>query len=71
MAGVARLLGQRVREVVGIDIDASGWREEPGLTVAVPSGEEPSFADLQHFVEEALQRFPLFRRLLSYSFAIA
>jgi ubiquinone/menaquinone biosynthesis C-methylase UbiE len=44
--GVARLLRQRVREVVGVDVEASdNWREEPGLTFAVADAEQLPFAD--------------------------
>jgi ubiquinone/menaquinone biosynthesis C-methylase UbiE len=44
--GVARLLRQRVREVVGIDVEASdAWREEPGLTFAVANAERLPFGD--------------------------
>ena len=44
--GVARLLRQRVREVVAVDVEASAaWREEPGLTFAVADAEELPFAD--------------------------
>jgi ubiquinone/menaquinone biosynthesis C-methylase UbiE len=44
--GVARLLRQRVREVVAIDVEASPtWREEPGLTFTVADAEQLPFAD--------------------------
>jgi ubiquinone/menaquinone biosynthesis C-methylase UbiE len=44
--GVARLLHQRVREAVGVDVEASAtWREEPGLTFTVADAEQLPFAD--------------------------
>ena len=45
--GVARLLRQRVREVVGIDVDGSpAWSgEEPGLSFTVANAEQLPFAD--------------------------
>jgi ubiquinone/menaquinone biosynthesis C-methylase UbiE len=45
--GVARLLRQRVREVVAIDVDGStAWREEePGLSFTVANAEQLPFAD--------------------------
>ena len=44
--GVARLLRQRVREVVGVDVEAAAaWREEPGLTFTVADAEQLPFAD--------------------------
>ncbi|MDX6407402.1 MAG: hypothetical protein QOE13_473 [Gaiellaceae bacterium] len=44
--GVARLLRQRVREVIGVDVEAaSAWREEPGLTFTVADAEQLPFAD--------------------------
>jgi ubiquinone/menaquinone biosynthesis C-methylase UbiE len=44
--GVARLLRQRVREVVAVDVEASPtWREEPGLTFTVADAEQLPFAD--------------------------
>src|SRR5438046_5196103 len=44
--GVARLLRQRVREVVAVDVEASAaWREEPGLTFTVANAEQLPFAD--------------------------
>lgn len=42
--GVARLLRQRVREVVAIDVEPSPeWRDEPGLTFAVADAETLPF----------------------------
>ena len=44
--GVARLLRQRVREVVAIDVKASpAWRDEPGLTFAVADAQTLPFGD--------------------------
>jgi ubiquinone/menaquinone biosynthesis C-methylase UbiE len=44
--GVARLLCNRVREVVAIDVDASpSWRDEPGLTFRIADAEQLPFAD--------------------------
>jgi ubiquinone/menaquinone biosynthesis C-methylase UbiE len=44
--GVARLLRERVREVVGVDVHASpAWREEPDLTFSVANAENLPFAD--------------------------
>jgi ubiquinone/menaquinone biosynthesis C-methylase UbiE len=44
--GVAGLLRERVREVVGVDVDASAaWREEPGLTFSVANAEQLPFDD--------------------------
>jgi ubiquinone/menaquinone biosynthesis C-methylase UbiE len=44
--GVARLLRQRVREVVAVDVEASAaWEEGPGLTFAVADAEQLPFAD--------------------------
>jgi ubiquinone/menaquinone biosynthesis C-methylase UbiE len=43
--GVARLLRERVKEVVAVDVEASAaWREEPGLTFAVADAEQLPFA---------------------------
>ena len=44
--GVARLLRDRVGDVVGVDVTQSPeWEERPGLTFQVADGEELSFAD--------------------------
>ena len=44
--GVARLLRQRVQEVVAVDVEASAaWQEEPGLTFTVANAEQLPFAD--------------------------
>ena len=44
--GVARLLRQRVREVVAVDVEASAaWQEGPGLTFTVADAEQLPFAD--------------------------
>jgi ubiquinone/menaquinone biosynthesis C-methylase UbiE len=44
--GVARLLRERVREVVGVDVEASGaWREEPNLSFSVADAEQLPFED--------------------------
>jgi ubiquinone/menaquinone biosynthesis C-methylase UbiE len=44
--GVARLLRQRVREVVAIDVRRfDTWRDEPGLTFRVGSAEDLPFED--------------------------
>jgi demethylmenaquinone methyltransferase/2-methoxy-6-polyprenyl-1,4-benzoquinol methylase len=44
--GVARLLRQRVQEVVAVDVEASAsWQEEPGLTFTVADAEQLPFAD--------------------------
>lgn len=44
--GVAQLLRERVREVVGVDIEPSpGWRDGPGLEFRVADGEELPFED--------------------------
>jgi ubiquinone/menaquinone biosynthesis C-methylase UbiE len=44
--GVARLLRQRVREVVAIDVEPSPtWRDEPGLTFRVADAESLPFED--------------------------
>jgi ubiquinone/menaquinone biosynthesis C-methylase UbiE len=43
---VARLLRERVREVVAVDIDESpAWHDEPGLTFSVADGEQLPFDD--------------------------
>jgi ubiquinone/menaquinone biosynthesis C-methylase UbiE len=44
--GVARLLRERVREVVAVDLDpAAAWREAPGLTFSVANAEQLPFED--------------------------
>jgi ubiquinone/menaquinone biosynthesis C-methylase UbiE len=44
--GVARLLRERVREVVGVDVEASSaWREEPDLSFSVANAEQLPFKD--------------------------
>jgi ubiquinone/menaquinone biosynthesis C-methylase UbiE len=44
--GVARLLRERVTEVVAVDIEAFGeWEDAPGLRFRVANGEELPFAD--------------------------
>ena len=44
--GVARLLRERVQEVMAIDVEpSSAWRDEPGLAFTVGSAEELPFAD--------------------------
>ena len=44
--GVARLLRERVREVVAIDVEASSeWSDAPGLSFQVADAEQLPFAD--------------------------
>jgi ubiquinone/menaquinone biosynthesis C-methylase UbiE len=44
--GVARLIRERVREVVGVDVEPSGeWEDGPGLTFRVADAEQLPFAD--------------------------
>jgi ubiquinone/menaquinone biosynthesis C-methylase UbiE len=44
--GVARLLRERVGEVVAVDVEPSGdWADAPGLTYQVADGEALPFAD--------------------------
>ena len=44
--GVARLLRERAREVVGIDVEpSSNWNEEPGLSFQVANAEQLPFED--------------------------
>jgi SAM-dependent methyltransferase len=44
--GVARLLRERVGEVVAVDVEPSAaWRDEPGLSFSVADGEKLPFAD--------------------------
>ena len=44
--GVARLIRQRVREVVAIDVERfDSWSDEPGLSFRVADAEELPFAD--------------------------
>jgi SAM-dependent methyltransferase len=129
--GVARMLRERVGDVVGIDVEPfDTWNDEPGLAFQVADAEELPFGDstfdlvhskdslhhmesplalghehfsrgryrelvtaafpharfgafeahyvpglnrglpVQHAVEEGLERFPPFRPLLSYNFAV-
>jgi ubiquinone/menaquinone biosynthesis C-methylase UbiE len=45
--GVARLIRERVREVVAIDIERSpSWHDEPGLTFRVADAEQLPFDDV-------------------------
>jgi ubiquinone/menaquinone biosynthesis C-methylase UbiE len=44
--GVARLIRDRVAEVVAIDVESSpDWRDEPGLTFGIADAERLPFAD--------------------------
>ena len=44
--GVARLIRERARSVVAIDVEShEGWVDEPGLSFAVADAEELPFAD--------------------------
>jgi demethylmenaquinone methyltransferase/2-methoxy-6-polyprenyl-1,4-benzoquinol methylase len=44
--GVARLLRERVRDVVAVDVQPfDGWHDEPGLTFRVADAEQLPFAD--------------------------
>jgi ubiquinone/menaquinone biosynthesis C-methylase UbiE len=74
--GVARLLRQRVREVVGIDVEASpSWREEPGLIFSVGNAEQLPFADASfdivhskdslHHMESPERALAEYRRVLT------
>ena len=76
--GVARLLRQRVREVVAVDVEASAaWREEPGLTFAVADAEELPFAggsfdvvhskDSLHHMDSPERALAEYRRVLKPS----
>jgi ubiquinone/menaquinone biosynthesis C-methylase UbiE len=73
--GVARLLCQRVRDVVGIDVDASpAWRDDPGLSFSVANAEQLPFAegsfdivhskDLLHHMESPQRALAEYRRVL-------
>lgn len=73
--GVARLLRQRVREVFGVDVEASAdWREEPGLTFTVADAEQLPFAaasfdlvhskDSLHHMESPERALAEYRRVL-------
>jgi ubiquinone/menaquinone biosynthesis C-methylase UbiE len=73
--GVARLLRQRVREVVGVELeDSAAWREEPGLTFTVANAERLPFAnasfdivhskDLLHHMDSPERALDEYRRVL-------
>lgn len=73
--GVARLLRACVREVVGIDVEASpAWRNETGLTFAVANAEQLPFDDASfdvvhskdslHHMESPEQALAEYRRVL-------
>ncbi len=71
--GVARLLRERVKEVVGVDVEAvAAWRGKSGLTFTVANAERLPFDDVaQNLIEEAVESFPPFRPFPSYNFAVA
>ena len=73
--GVARLLRERVAEVVAVDIEESEeWQDEPGLTFGVADGERLLFDDASfdllhskdslHHMENAASALAEYRRVL-------
>jgi hypothetical protein len=72
--GVARLLHDRVREVIAVDVEPSpAWHDETGLIFHAAHYALPLNRALwlRHRVEELLERMPPFRPPLSYNFAVA